>query len=472
MTPLIQEVDRRVRRWISRGVGRTWVVAVSGGGDSVALARLLAGARDRLGITLSIAHLNHSARGDESEADQAFVRELADQLGLPLDIGRWQAPTRAGFEAAARKARYQWLISVARERKASVIAVGHTLDDQAETILHRIVRGTGVRGITGMSGLRRLELTPRLVLARPLLGSRREDLRHYLSGLGQPHREDSSNTDMKGTRARLRHQLLPTIAALYNRRIMDALARLGESARCHARMVEEMTDALEPGLRVPDLSGAVVFRRLNLAIMNPFMRVELFRGTWRDQGWPERSMTAEHWRRIGQLGTRLFDTPREVGGGVVAVVTRDYVILRGPNLAKAGDPSLPADHAIIPLKIPGTAVVPWAFGSITSCLEPVLKVYETLDLEKIIPPLTIDAPRPGDRFDPLGMNGQTTPLADFFRGRKLPRPQRSTVPIVRDQRGIIWVVGHRICHHARVTRETLHTLGLRFEAHPPRLFLD
>lgn len=470
MTPLIHEVDRRVRGWIARGLGRAWIVAVSGGGDSVGLARILAQARDRLGLTLSIAHLNHSARGAESDADEDFVRDLATQLEIPCDIGRWQVPHQPGFEAQARRARYEWLIERASERGASVVAAGHTLDDQAETILHRIVRGTGVHGLGGMAGRRLLRRSPRLVLARPLLGIAREDVRRYLGELGQPFREDSSNTDMSRTRARLRHQLLPTMAALYNPRISEALARLGESASAHARAVDQMASALEPTLRVSDTSGAIVFRRPDLAAIPPFMRAELLRRAWRDRGWPEQAMSAERWRRLGRLALVADDRPHDVGAGVVARVTHDHLILHRPQDGPPIDPT--GAKGSIALEIPGTVLVWWAFGSISACLDPMLPADETLDLDQLAPPLVIEAARPGDRFDPLGMNGQTTPLADFFRGRKIPRPQRPTVPIVRDQRGIVWVVGHRISHHARITPETRHTLGLRFEPHPPRLFTD
>ena len=105
-----------------------------------------------LGLTLSVAHLDHGARGEASREDAAFVEDLASSLGLPFDLGRWQ-PTRAGhFEADARRARYDWLLATAQARGATAVAVGHTIDDQAETILHRIVRGTGLRGLAGMPG--------------------------------------------------------------------------------------------------------------------------------------------------------------------------------------------------------------------------------------------------------------------------------------------------------------------------------
>ena len=148
--PWIDRVERRLARWCEQGLGKAWVVAVSGGGDSVGLLRVLHQLAGPLGLRLSVAHLDHGVRGEAARADAAFVAALAGSLGLPFVLGTWQ-PTRSGhFESDARRARYDWLTEVAHARGASVIAVGHTRDDQAETILHRIIRGTGPRGLAGM----------------------------------------------------------------------------------------------------------------------------------------------------------------------------------------------------------------------------------------------------------------------------------------------------------------------------------
>ena len=198
----------------AQGLGNTWLVAVSGGGDSVGLLRILHCLAGPLGLRLSVAHLDHGARGDAARADAAFTAALAGSLELPFVLGTWR-PTRSGhFESDARRARYEWLTEAARARGASVIAVGHTRDDQAETILHRIVRGTGPRGLAGMPRTRILASKPRITLTRPLLGVSRHDVRGYLAELKQPFRDDESNADLTRTRARLRHDLLPKLARI------------------------------------------------------------------------------------------------------------------------------------------------------------------------------------------------------------------------------------------------------------------
>ena len=191
--PWIKRIERRITRWLAHDVSRVWVVAVSGGGDSVGLLRVLCQVAQPLGLILSVAHLDHGVRGEAARADAAFVAELAQSLGLPVDVGQWQ-PVRAGhFESDARRARYDWLVQVARARGAGAVAVGHTRDDQAETILHRIVRGTGPRGLAGIPERRKLAVEPRLFLVRPFLRVSRGEIREFLSSMDQPFREDESN---------------------------------------------------------------------------------------------------------------------------------------------------------------------------------------------------------------------------------------------------------------------------------------
>ena len=158
------------RGGVEQGLGKAWVIAVSGGGDSVGLLRVVHRLAGPLGLRLSVAHLDHGVRGEEARADAAFVAALAGSLGLPFVLGAWR-PTRSGhFESDARRARYDWLTEVARVQGASVIAVGHTRDDQAETILHRIVRGTGLRGLAGIPSRRVLVFKPATHAGAPAAG--------------------------------------------------------------------------------------------------------------------------------------------------------------------------------------------------------------------------------------------------------------------------------------------------------------
>ncbi|WP_406698704.1 tRNA lysidine(34) synthetase TilS [Singulisphaera sp. Ch08] len=452
-----ERVQRLLADWIGSGLGTGWVVAVSGGGDSVGLLRVLHRFGPELGLRLSVAHLDHGVRGEAGRRDAEFVAELAGTLGLPVDLGQW-SPSRPGhFEADARGARYAWLAEVAQARGASVVAVGHSRDDQAETILHRIVRGTGPRGLAGIPSRR--PLAAGITLVRPFLKVAREEIRASLAELGQPYRDDASNNDQSRTRARIRHDLLPKLAADYNPKVAEALVRLGELAaaadRSDRRRVLEM-------VRIATLEASadeVSLDREALGQFSKFDRTEVLRMAWRRARWPEAGMSAERWRRLADLVLRP-DAPRSILNGIEIQVASRTLVLRRRG-ASGGTPFVPILDAVVPLDLPGSAA--WIDGRVVTTLDPDVPRDETLDLDRLVGPLSVRAPLPGDRFQPLGMGEQTTPLNDFFRGRRVPREARGRIPLVCDRLGIVWVVGHRIAHRVRLTSPTGRTVGLKWE---------
>ena len=209
--------------------GQRLGVAVSGGADSVGLLLLLLELREKLGMVLSVAHLNHKLRGKASDADEKFVAKLAAKHGLvfyseSLDVAARAKRKKMNLEAAGRRARYDFFSRLVADRKVDLVAVAHTADDQAETVLAHILRGTGLAGMGGIH--------PRTEsVVRPLLGVRRTDLRAYLRARKQPWREDASNQDTARTRARIRKKLLPLLERQFQTRVVERLVSLAEFAR-------------------------------------------------------------------------------------------------------------------------------------------------------------------------------------------------------------------------------------------------
>jgi len=436
--------------------GEGLVVAVSGGGDSVALLRLAHAVRERLDLRISVAHLNHGTRGIASSDDAASVERLAASLGLPFDLGHWRPERANHFEADARSARYAWLTSVARERGASHVAVGHTRDDQAETILFRILRGTGPRGLSGIPSRRRL--ADGVTLIRPLLDVSRDDLRAHLEAIGQPFREDASNADLARTRNRIRNDLLPKLAAEYNPQVAETLVRLGALARDDlTRRLKRVERALREAL-IAAGPTAITLRREPLETLSPAMRAEVFRAAWRKAGWREAAMTANRWLRLA--------TPPEgwagrysVARGIDAIVSPEAVRLFTLSPDALASPEIHAERLLVPGEI--------ASRKITATLEPNAPHDEALDLDRVAfwtegeaRFLLVNAPEDGDRFDPLGMGGHTQSVNAFLRGRGVARTDRDRETVVRDRNGIIWVVGHRIAERVRVTAATGRRLFL------------
>jgi tRNA(Ile)-lysidine synthase len=211
------------------GPGDSIGVAVSGGADSVALLRILEDLRSELGITLCVLHLNHQLRGLESDGDEAFVKALAEDCGLQCFATRHDVAGEAkrhgwNLEDAGRRLRSEFFIRVLREGNATRIATAHTADDQAETVLARIIRGTG---LTGLGSIQPMKVR----VVRPLLDVRRNALRDYLAARRQEWREDASNRDLHQTRARLRHQLLPQLERDFSPAIVEKLCNLSSLAR-------------------------------------------------------------------------------------------------------------------------------------------------------------------------------------------------------------------------------------------------
>jgi tRNA(Ile)-lysidine synthase len=215
-------------------------VAVSGGADSVALLLLLLEIREKLGIVISVVHFNHKLRGRASDADERFVEKLAAKYGLAFLAGRSDVAAKAlrekaNLEDAARRARYAFFEKMVSRSDVDRIAVGHTADDQAETVLAHILRGTGITGLGGIH--------PRVgYVIRPLLGFRRRDLRAYLKSRKQVWREDASNRDTSRLRARIRKKILPLLEKQFQIGVVEHLASLAELAREDEALLESIVE--------------------------------------------------------------------------------------------------------------------------------------------------------------------------------------------------------------------------------------
>jgi tRNA(Ile)-lysidine synthase len=328
----------RVRRGLAplEGVGRGVVVAVSGGPDSVALLRAALAAP----FPVVAAHLNHGLRGAESDGDEAFVAELCAALaatGVPalsfvsrrLDAAAEARAAGANLEATARRLRYEWLAEVARAAGAAWVATGHTADDQAETVLHRLLRGTGLQGLRGVAGRR--DLAPGVGLVRPLLQTTRAEVRAYLESLGQPFRVDSSNSDLTRMRNRIRHELLPHLAARYNPAVASVLARLAAQADERFRDEEAAAAALLAAAERPRAGGLLVFDAALLAAAPRRLVRAALRQAWARERWPVDGLTFGAWERLAGLafgeGTAV-DLP-----GPVRARRRERVLQIGPVAA-------------------------------------------------------------------------------------------------------------------------------------------
>ena len=333
----------------------TVLAAISGGPDSVALLRAMVRLRQPGPGRIVVAHFNHALRGADSDADERFVRDLAATLDLGCVVGRASSGTpgtTAGLsssagphpdplpeeegtnEETARTARYEFLHRVTEQWGARFIATAHTADDQAETILHRIVRGTGLAGLRGIPRTRRLGPA---VLIRPMLDVRRAEVIAYLEHLGQPWRTDATNAGLHFTRNRIRHELLPRLARQYNPAVVDALLRLGRLAGEAHDVIEPVTAQLMERYvteqhvteqhATEQQEGVVAINARPLNDQPRYVQRELLMTVWRRSGWPLGAMGFDQWDALADMLGDADIPSRTFPGAVQAQRTADTLRL-------------------------------------------------------------------------------------------------------------------------------------------------
>lgn len=422
------------------------VAAVSGGSDSVGLLFILHALQldGRLRLA-GAAHLHHHIRGERADADAAFVQALANRLGLLLVMGHADVPAlaregRHSLEVAGRQARLAFFRQALTDTGAHSVALAHTRGDQAETVLLRLARGAGPRGLAGMS--------PRAGhRIRPLLEVGRGEVRRWLEALGETWREDATNEDVTVARNRLRHEVLPRLAAL-NPRVEDALARAARIHLADADLLDELAGAEADRLVTRcdgevwldlDRLGRLPEALARRVVLRAFETLDPSRA----YGWEETDAVlrigAARARDIGRV--RL---ERKEGRGVLRI--RDTVT------AKA------ADGVSLSLDVPGVVRHPAGWWEVVA--EGPMPVAEApgrqsdravVDAAVAGRSLTVRTWQAGDRVEPLGLGGRKK-VQDVFVDRKVPRDERARVPVVVDARGrIVWVAGHVVSEVARVT---------------------
>ncbi len=466
---LAEEVLAYVHRHALLPSGETVVVGVSGGTDSVCLLSLLAELRTELGIALHVAHLNHGLRGAESDADALYVAEMAARLGVPAtverrEVARYRKEHRLSLEEAAREVRYLFFADVVAAVGAGRVAVGHTADDQAETVLMHILRGTGLAGLRGMRPLAWLRLPDgrRLRVVRPLLEVRRSETEACCRERDLSPRPDVTNESIDFFRNRVRNELLPILEG-YNPAIRTGLRRLARAAGDELDYVDQQVEPLWESLaRVED--GSVVLRAAPLRQLHPALQRHLLRRAVRELVGDLVDLAAVHVEYMRDSLARPAGTRIDLPRGLV------FSVEYGACRLSVGEPvvPLPPLEGEYPLAVPGETVLPgWRVqAEVLPRAQVRLPVEDPwracLDLDRTGPNLVVRPRRPGDRFQPLGM-AQPKRLQDFMVDAHIPRRWRDRVPIVASPHQIVWVVGWRIDERVRVSSATERVLCLRFQ---------
>ncbi|MGH9687156.1 MAG: tRNA lysidine(34) synthetase TilS [Candidatus Acidiferrales bacterium] len=447
-------------------------VAVSGGGDSVALLRILETIREKLGVVLVVVHFDHGLRGAESDADAEFVAGLARTFALRFVLGREDVAVAAAqnkwnLEDAARRLRYAFFERVVREGQATRIVAAHTLDDQAETLLAHLIRGTGPTGLSGI-----YPVSGNVV--RPLLGFRREELRGYLQEHGQSWREDSTNQDVQRLRVRIRARLLPTLQSEFAPRIVERLGRLAQLSREEQNfwnaLVEDRFRTLvrrdENGfsIRVSDLisplnlSGSTQpdYPPRGMCLTMRALTERLIRRLYQELRGTRQGLAAKHVDQVLQLaGVPRGGRRVELPGGVI--VEKSFGELKFSSASESRPKPCRTNERFIsnpysyPIELPesgcATVAVPelqrrfqlkvidWTFAE-----RETREARVALDAAQLQMPLILRNWRPGDAYRPRGRRRIHKLKKMFVQGR-IPARDRSAWPVLESAGRVVWARG-------------------------------
>jgi len=462
----------QVRRTIEdndlvRNGGRV-LVAVSGGADSVALLHAMVSISRSMCLQISVAHLNHRIRGKAADEDARFVRKLARELELPCIIGRSDIPRIAGekgvsLEMAAREERYRFLGDAARRAGADVVATAHTADDQAETILLRLVRGAGG---TGLGGIRyRVDIND-LAVIRPMLDLRKIDAISFLKGIGAAWREDASNCNVEFQRNMVRHEIMPILEARLNPGVRKALLQAGRLLRDEDEWLEMLTSRILQECTPVRLGGLLLVRALSRHSVGSRRRV------------------LRHWMVANGVPPDLldFDAVARVDGSLRAERGSMTICLPCGWIVVKGDGALAVRRAQkrspmnfrSPIQVPGVTVL--AEQGLKVCvsistgivrvrpkLPGQMPAQASLSLQMLKRrKLYVRSSRIGDRISPFGLTGSKK-LQDVFVDGKVPREVRNAIPLLECGREIIWVPGYRIARGWEVKSESYPALQVLVE---------
>jgi tRNA(Ile)-lysidine synthase len=470
MDPLLQEVHQTIQDYQMLDHGHTLLVAVSGGPDSMTMLHALWQLREALAVKLFVAHLNHRMRLSATQ-DARFVETMARDLGIPcicesLDVPAYQRQHRLSPEDAARRVRYAFLRTTAKGLGADRIAVGHTADDQAETVLLRLLRGSGLRGLCGMPPVR-------APIIRPLVRVQRRQILAYLRTHGLAFREDPSNQQRRYTRNRIRLDLLPHLQQRYNPRVVQALCTTAQLLAADEAALEALARERFHAARLPTTSDHVQLKLSALTSLSPALQRRVIREALSETMGSLHGVTHRHIAAVLTLlrtaaGTKWLALPHGV------VVERRYHVLR---IQRQASPAAVDVDMLLP--VPGECQIEALGVTLVSDLLPcdaAAMPFPTgdvawLDADRVGRDLRVRTRRSGDRFQPSG-SPYVRKLKAFLIDTKIPRAVRDRLPLVVTGAGIAWVAGVRPAEWAKVTAMTRTILCLRLIQQPPERTLD
>ena len=481
----VQQMHRIILQHNMIENGETVLVAVSGGADSLALLYGLHALRPLLNCRFHVAHLNHGLRSD-ADADADFVRQHALLLDVPCTVQHAEVPDlvkqwKLSVEAAGRKARYQFYDAVCREIRATKVALGHHQDDTAETVLMNLIRGSGTTGLKGITPIRDIRII------RPLVGFTRQEIETFLTSIGLTPRHDSTNTDRRYLRNRIRHELIPMLENDYNPNIRIGLNRTADVLGAESEYLDTIAQAAFETCRIPDTDKGVMpqrivldrtkFREYHIALQRRMLRqsVSEILGDINDLYFvhceamldiiegdaPNSELALPNGLRFRRAYQHLIFERSESSRFLFPIETEDFtyrLTVPGKTSIEAVKAEITAEVGNVPPHKP-LALPDGKFEAI----------FDYEKLEEVFSealPLRVRNRRRGDRFQPYGMRG-TKKIKDFMIDTKVPRYERDCIPLLVCEDEILWIIGYTTSELFKIKPGTQQYLYLRYVSNEP-----
>jgi tRNA(Ile)-lysidine synthase len=453
---MIKKVGKTIEKYNLLEQGERVVVALSGGPDSTALLAVLASIAHEMDLSLIVAHFNHGLRGAESDEDEKFSRDLSDRMGLVFCAAKMDQNNKKGVspEDFYRRERYSFLNKVAADYQAQKIALGHNLQDQAETVLLNLLRGSGLEGLKGILPKRDGNII------RPLIEISRPEIISYLNKAGISYRQDSSNNSRMYLRNQIRNELIPHLKEKYNPKIEESLAQMAKILRKEDEFIRQYTAQALQSSFIQRQQDRIL---LNIAYINQLpeaIRLRLFKTILEDFSPAKNGFSFIHIKSLDNLSQKCESGKRLVLPlGIEIRREYDNLILecKKPRFAQA--------RYEYPMNIPGSVYIKERKVTLRAelttkesiDLKSKNEVY--LDLDKLQQPVVIRNRRDGDRFQPLGMPGQQK-IKNLFVNRKIPSSQRNEIMLLVDRHSVIWIENMHLNDRVKITAETKNVLKL------------
>jgi tRNA(Ile)-lysidine synthase len=454
---MIKKVNQTIEKYNLLEKGERVVVALSGGPDSTALLTVLAPIAHELDLSLIVAHFNHGLRGVESDEDENFSCDLSEKMGLPFVSGKMdQRKGNKGLspEDFYRRQRYDFLNKISEDYQAQKIALGHNLQDQAETVLLNILRGSGLEGLKGFLPMRDGKFI------RPLMEISRREIISFLNEAEIPYRQDSSNENKRYLRNQIRSELIPYLKEKFNPKIEENLAQMAEILRPEDEFIQQHVARALKSSFIKSRQNRILLKIVDINKLPPAIRWRLFKTILESLSPAKNGFSFIHIKSLDNLAQKCESGKRvALPLGIEARREYDDLIL---ERKKVGSKKIEYEYT---MNIPDSLYVKERKFTVRSELTTKENVDFSgknevyLDLDKIQQPLIIRNRRNGDWFQPLGMQGRQK-IKNFFIDHKIPRHERDEMILFVDQISVLWIENSNLSDRVKITAETKNVLKL------------